>query len=94
MAENATVIDGALNMRAAKDKGSGRITLIPKGSLVAVTERGEEWSRAVYNQYEGYVLTRYLHFESESDDTDKITICLSKDNAIALYEALKLSLNK
>ena len=93
MVEYATVIGGALNMRNNKDKASERITIIPSGSKVAVTEHGEDWCKIVYNQYTGYAMTKYLKFESGSDDSI-ITITLSRENALALYEALKLSLDK
>lgn len=91
--EYATVVGGSLNMRRSPDIKADKITSIPSGSKVAVIEKGNEWCKAVYNAYTGYVMTRYLKFESGSDDKN-ITISLSRDCAEAIYEALKLSLNK
>lgn len=88
----AKVIGGSLNMRKESDIKTDKITSIPSGSTIAVIEKGSVWCKAVYNSYTGYVMTKYLEFESESQD-DKITISLSRDCAKAMYEALKLSLN-
>ena len=91
--EYATVIGGALNIRKEKSTSSTKIGSVPSGTKVAVTEHGTEWCKIAYNAYTGYVMTKFLKFESGSDD-DKITITLSRENALALYEALKLSLGK
>ena len=91
--EYATVIGGSLNIRKEKSVNSNKIGIIPSGSKVAVTEHGTDWCKVTYNAYTGYAMTKYLNFESGSDDS-KISITLSRDNALALYEALKLSLNK
>ena len=92
MVEYATVVGGSLNMRTEKDKASVRITIIPSGTKVAIIEHDSDWCKVVYNQYTGYAMTKYLKFESGSDDSN-VTIILSRENALALYEALKLSLN-
>ena len=91
--EYATVIDGALNLRKDKSTSSIKLTSIPNGSKVAVTEHGDTWCKVVYNSYTGYAMTKFLSFESGSEDS-RVTIVLSRENALALYEALKLSLNK
>ena len=93
MVEYATVIGGSLNLRIEKSKSSEKLTQIPNGSKVAITEHEDEWCKVVYNSYTGYAMTKYLNFESAGDDS-KITITLSRDCALAIYEALKLSLNK
>jgi hypothetical protein len=91
--EYATVVGGSLNLRKEKSTSSAKLASIPSGTRVAVTEHGNEWCKVVYNTYTGYAMTQYLNFESSSDDKN-ITITLSRDNALALYEALKLSLGK
>ena len=91
--ENATVIGGSLNMRKDTDTSSARITVIPSGSTVAVLEKGSVWCKAVYNEFTGYVMTKYLSFENANTQGDKITLTLQRDTAKALYEALKVSLN-
>ena len=90
--EYATVTGGSLNLRSAKSVTSTKITVIPSGSKVAVTEHSSDWSKIMFNSFTGYVMTKYLKFESDGDKTDTITISLTRDNAMALYEALKLSL--
>ena len=91
--EYATVIGGTLNMREDTDIKSNRITGIPNGSNVAVVEKGLVWCKVIYNAYTGYAMTKFLQFDSEGED-ELVTICLSKESADELYEALKLSLNK
>ena len=91
--EYATVIGGSLNLRKDKSTASFKIASIPTGSKVAVTEHNNDWCKVVYNEHTGYVMTKFLSFESGGDD-NKVTITLSRENALALYEALKLSLNK
>ena len=89
--EYATVVGGNLNMRKDTDIKSDRITVIPNGANVAVLDRGLVWCKAVYNSYTGYVMVKYLKFDSEDED-EVVTISLSKDCADELYEALKNSL--
>jgi len=91
--EYATVVGGSLNMRKDSDKSSAKVTTIPNGSKIAIIEKGSVWCKATYNSYTGYVMTQYLKFEGGGSG-DNITISLSRDCAEAIYEALKLSLNK
>lgn len=91
--EYATVTGGSLNMRNEKSVSSTKLASIPSGTRIAVTEHGSDWCKAIYNNYTGYVMTKYLNFESDGNEKNKITINLSRDTANALYEALKLSLN-
>ena len=92
----ATVKGGNLNLRSSKSTSSARLASIPDKTKVSVVERGTDWCKVVFGQNTGYVMTKYLTFESESGDTNnnKVTITLSREDATALYEALKLSLNK
>ena len=90
----ATVKGGSLNLRASKSTSSTRLASIPDKTKISVVEQASDWCKVVYNQYTGYVMTKYLTFESESGDTDKVVITLAREDALALYEALKLSLNK
>lgn len=91
--EYANVVGGSLNLRAGKSASSQKLAQIPDGTKIAVTEHGDEWCKIVYNSFTGYVMTKYLKFESTGED-NKVVISLSRDCALALYEALKLSLNK
>jgi len=89
--EYAKVIGGALNMRSDTDIKSNRITTIPNGSNVAILERGLVWAKVIYNAYTGYVMVKYLKFDSQDED-EVVTINISRSCANELYEALKLSL--
>ena len=88
--EFAKVIGGNLNMRKDTDVKSARVTLIPSGANVAVIEKGIEWCKVSYNEFTGYVMAKFLEFESESDDV--ITLSISREAATELLEALKRSL--
>ena len=54
---------GSLNMRAQAKAGSQILTTIPKGSRIAVTERGTVWSSVYYAGMNGYVMTAYLSLD-------------------------------
>jgi uncharacterized protein YraI len=91
--EQATVKDGALNLRASASTSSTRLAVIPDKSKINVLEHKSDWCKVQYGSRVGYVMTKYLSFESGGGDST-VSITLSRDNALALYEALKLSLNK
>lgn len=93
MVEYAIVSGGSLNLREEKSVNSTRLTSIPNNTRIAVISNENEWCKIVYNSYTGYVLTKYLKFESGGDDNN-VLITISRDDALALYEALKLSLEK
>ncbi len=88
--EYAVVIGGNLNLREEQSTKSIRITSIPSGATVAVIEYGLEWCKVAYNAYTGYVMSKYLQFNSDSDNA--ITISISRETAKELFDALKLSL--
>ena len=95
----AKVINGSLNMRQESSLNSSKITLIPNGARIAVLEKGVVWCKAAYNQYTGYVMTKYLQFEKNEnlddshEEVDTVSITLDRETAILLYKALKTSLN-
>lgn len=88
-----TVIGEVLTIHASDSFESDRVAQIPNGANVAVLEKNDNWCKIVYNEYTGYVMTKFLKFESDSQD-DKVTVALSQDIAKQVYEALKLSLNE
>lgn len=53
---------GDLNFREGPSKDTKRISMIPYGAKLKVLEQGEEWTKVVYREKEGYVMTRYLHY--------------------------------
>ena len=87
--ECATVIGGILNMHKEADVKSDRITTIPSGASVAVIENGGEWCKVAHSTYTGYVMTKYLQFDCECNDT--ITISVSNGTAKELYTSLRLA---
>ncbi|MBQ9299957.1 MAG: SH3 domain-containing protein, partial [Clostridia bacterium] len=51
---------GGLNLRKGPGAGYARITIIPKGAYVIVTNQGTVWSQVNYNGTSGYVMSYYL----------------------------------
>lgn len=91
--EYATVVGGSLNLRSEPSKSAAILTTIPNKSKVAIVEHtNKEWDKVVYNSYTGYAMSMYL--STDGDNSGKVTISLSKENANELYEALKSALNK
>ena len=67
------------------------------GSNVAVLEHDVTWSKIIKDKYEGYCKTDNLIFENgsaemEPDKESNLMICIPRDCACALYNALKFSL--
>lgn len=61
---------GSLNMRAESRAGSRILTTIPKGAQVVLLARGDVWSAVRYGGYEGFVMSCYLAFPSDSTSND------------------------
>lgn len=88
----ATTIEDMVPLHSDANIDSKITTVIPANTTVAILEKGEVWSKTVFNEYTGYLLNVFLKFESEGED--KIVLSLSRENAQTLYLALKLSLNQ
>lgn len=58
---------GALNMRRKADAESVVVERIPNGSEIEAGESEGEWSRITYKGKSGYVKTKYLSFQSETE---------------------------
>lgn len=54
-----------LNLRAGAGTDYAIRAQIPKGATVIVTERGETWSAVQWEEYTGYVMTKYLLFAGD-----------------------------
>ncbi len=52
------------NLRERPDKTSALIIRMNLGSTVTVEEQADEWSRVVYGNVRGYVMSRYLQVEA------------------------------
>lgn len=88
----ATVIGETLTIHSSDSFESDRVAQLSSGACVAVLQKQNGWCKIVYNEYTGYVMEKFLKFESDSND--KVTVTLSQDCAKEVYEALKLSLNE
>ena len=56
------VIGGSLRLRSSASTSGSIVTSIPDGSTVEVNLCGnQQWFRAVYSGYSGYVMSRYIH---------------------------------
>ena len=66
---------GTLNMRQSAEKDSALLDQIPNNSLVIVLEKGDEWTRILYNDQEGFVMTSFLVFQNpDSSETQYKTL--------------------
>ncbi len=64
----ATVVTrnkGDLNFREGQGTNTKRIGIIPYQAQVQVLERGDEWTKIIYKEKEGYVMTTYLVFDEQ-----------------------------
>lgn len=75
------VIGGKLNMRNEPDENAKRIVQIPDGAIVTIDNYGDKWCHVIYNDKEGYVMTKFL---TPVEDTtaptvdDELVQCLYK----------------
>lgn len=64
----AKVVGGALNMRAEPSTSAARICQIPDGEIVTVTEDLAGWSKVIWQEKTGYVMTQYLEEVQEPEE--------------------------
>lgn len=82
----AKVIGGNLNLRKSASAGAERITQIPDGSTVTVTEELQDWCQVEYKGQTGYVVAKYL--AKIQQDADGETITVSRKQLEAIYDQL------
>ena len=58
-----------LNLRDGPSESANIKLQIPKGSTVIVTNYGAEWCAVTWGTHEGYVMTKYLLFPGNDDDS-------------------------
>ncbi len=58
----ATVTASALNMRSSGSTSSSVVTTLSKGTVVLVTDKGDDWHQVWYNGYSGYMSAEYLNY--------------------------------
>lgn len=75
---------GTLNMRASASKGARILWQIPNHTKLSVLSYGSEWSKILYKNQEGYVMSSFL------TSTDTSTI--SKADLQTIYTSLKATL--
>ena len=62
-------VSTSLNLRAQPTTQSAILTSLPRGESIVVTSRGGEWSAVRYGSVSGYVMTTYLRFPADEEDT-------------------------
>lgn len=63
------VIDGRLNLREQPTTQSKCLMLIPDGKQINVSEYDEQWYKAQYNGYNGYVMKQFVQMKLSWPDT-------------------------
>lgn len=77
-----------VNFRKEKDTSKGYIATIPEGTELPVYEDDGTWSRVMYNNQEGYVMSKYI----TPMDMDKNKVEIEREQALQMYEILKAAL--
>lgn len=73
--------DGSLNLRELPGSTYRVLTAIPRNAKVTVLENGAEWCFVSYGGYTGYVMTRYLRWQSEMPADDEEDDLWNETNA-------------
>ncbi|MBR6786751.1 MAG: SH3 domain-containing protein [Clostridia bacterium] len=70
-----TTESGSLNLRKKASTSAGIITTIPRHEVIEVISKGGTWTKVIYNDKTGYVMTTFLTFlesaPAETPDDDK-----------------------
>lgn len=80
--------DKGVNFRKEKDTSKGYIATIPEGTELPVYEDDGTWSRVMYKNQEGYVMSKYLR----TIDMDNGKVEIDCEQAMQMYEILKAAL--
>lgn len=57
---------GKLNLRRNANANSGVLKQIPTGTVLTIYEKGKTWCKTSYAGKDGYVMTKFLRFDSSS----------------------------
>lgn len=60
---------GKLNLRKKASGSAGVLKQIPTGTVLTILEKGSTWCKTTYGGKEGYVMTKFLVFDSAGSDT-------------------------
>lgn len=83
----ARVIGGGLNMRGAPSMDAVRITQIPDGSTVTVSEELPDWCLVTYDGQTGYVASKYLAEVKEDPDGGE-TVTVGREQLEKIYDQI------
>ncbi len=72
-AELATVTGGSLKLRSARSATAAWRTTIPDKASVAVTSKGSAWCAVTYGSFSGFVMTKFLAFDSVPTSAPEVT---------------------
>ena len=74
-----------VNLRKSPKITAPLVERVPIGSTVKVSDYGDDWCGVVYKWYSGFMQTRFLRFEDDSEPCYTVTISgLTKEEAEAL----------
>lgn len=75
----AKVTASALNLRSEASTSASVVAVVPNGSLVLVTEKGDDWAKVWYEGDSGYMSTEFLSY-AETGTADFGTGTVSTDD--------------
>ena len=62
LSAQVTTPSGSLNLREEARENARVLRTIPRGEVIAVSEKGDTWCKVTYSGTLGYVMTRFLSF--------------------------------
>ena len=65
IAQSALVQGGSLNLRKTASLTSQVLGQFPTGTLVEITEAGDEWHKVLVNGQSGYMMAKYLKVQED-----------------------------
>ena len=77
---------GTVNMRTGSSAESGLITRVPIGAVVTVLESGVTWSKITYENWTGYMMTKFLMDEASGADGESVTV--SRKELEGIYDQI------
>lgn len=90
---NGTILFDGVQMHYSASRDSDLITTLNKGDVVAILDRSNLlWYKIAHNEYTGYINSKLI--KSEDDASDNVYLCIPRDHALALYEALSYVLRE
>lgn len=90
---NATVLFDGTPIHYEMSRDSEIIATLKKDDVVAILDRSNLlWYKIAHNEYTGYVKSKLV--KSEDDVSDNVYLCIPREAALALYEALSYVLRE